>query len=214
MKLRESILYPLVVILALLYVYFMPDYRTVVIDGRKWNVIADYDNAGEAAAMLAGVHKDMVRFMRYLVDKYQVDKIPAVAPANTDLFNIVSALVKNYNPDEFYENDPRFSGETSYTKGKGSSMYICIRHREDPTKLVDRGMLFFVILHEMAHIGNYNGWAHKPRFWEVFKFLLAEARASGIYVPVNYAEHPMQYCGLNVAYNPLFDPSIAVIGGV
>ncbi len=208
MKLRESVLYPVLVILALLYVYFMPDYRTIVIDGRKWNVIADYDNAPEAAALLAAVHRDMLAFMKYLIAKYRITQIPAVEPADMDLFTIVSTLVKNYNPDEFYENDPRFSSETSYTKGKGASMYICLRHRADPKQLVDRSMLFFVILHEMAHIGNYNGWAHKPRFWEVFKFLLTEAKNSGIYVPVNYAKAPGTYCGLEVGYNPLFDPSI------
>lgn len=63
----------------------------------------------------------------------------------------------------------------------------------------------------MAHIGNYNGWGHKQRFWQVFKFFLQEATASGIYTPRDYEKSPDWYCGLDVAYNPYFDKSVASV---
>jgi hypothetical protein len=67
------------------------------------------------------------------------------------------------------------------------------------------------MLHEMAHIGNYNGWGHNKRFWSVFKFLLEEAKESKIYKPINWADYPTKYCGLDVKYNPLFDNTVMSI---
>lgn len=185
----------------------LPNYKSIYINKRTWNVIADYKNSDQAATLLSNVHGDMLTFMKYLIDKYHIDEFPIkdINRPETDKHKIVSALVKNYNPDEFYENDPKRSSDTSYTKGKGTAMYICVRHRDYPDKLVSRDMLFFVILHEMAHIGNYNGWGHTKRFWSVFKFLLQEASESGVYRPINWASQPQKYCGLDVGYNPLFD---------
>jgi hypothetical protein len=201
------------VIALFVYFYNRPNYKPIYIGERTWNVIADYKNSDDAAKMLSSVHNDMLLFMKYLISKYRIDEfpIPETVDMSSDKYRIVSALVKNYNPDEFYENDPRYSSDTSFTKGKGQSMYICVRNRNDPEKLVSRDMLFFVMLHEMAHIGNYNGWGHNKRYWSVFKFLLEEAKESTIYKPINWAEYPTKYCGLDVKYNPLFDNTIVPI---
>jgi hypothetical protein len=125
-----------------------------------------------------------------------------------DLYQIIDHLLDNYNPDVFYENDPRYSTETSYTVNKGDSMYICLRRKDDPTKLVDENILFFAHLHESAHIANYRGWGHENDFWAVFKFLLHEAQLCGVYVPTNYAKAPVDFCGLKVNYSPLYDASV------
>jgi hypothetical protein len=61
------------------------------------------------------------------------------------------------------------------------------------------------MLHEAAHIANYNGWGHDTQYWEVFKFVLKNAREAGLYFQRDYAKHPENYCGLDVDYNPLLD---------
>lgn len=186
---------------------------------RHWKVASGYDNNTEAADLMARVNSTMIEFMRTLKKKYHIDETDDIIydPSHkhatpeqfpNDTYNIISNMLLNYNPDEFYENDPRFSKDTSYTVNKGKSMHLCLRNRDDPTKLISDNDVLFVLLHESAHIANYNDHGHTQRFWEVFKFILREAVESGIYVPDDYRIHPITYCGLYVDYQPLFDDTI------
>lgn len=186
-------------------------------DGRAWNVVGAYDNKEAAAALMSSVNARMVKFMKFLKVKYHIGEADDVISAETSAhsiitgrptYNMVLHLLANYNPDGFYENDPKRSSETSYTLGKGTSMYICMRDKKTPESLVSADDLFFVMLHECAHIANYDGWGHETDFWEVFSFILHEAHLSGVYRPVDYAQHPITYCGLYVNYNPLYDKKL------
>jgi hypothetical protein len=212
----------LLLIIAIVVVYHM--YRhlhlTRVRAGvREWNVIGGFNNKREAAELLAQTNATMIEFFRYLKKKYHIDEPDDVIAAEGnehselinhpgDVYNIVDYLLDNYNPDVFYENDPRHTKETSYTLNKGSAMYICLRKKNIPNKLVDKNILLFVMLHEASHIAYYRGWGHNDGFWTTFKFILHEATLAGIYTPVDYSKYPVNYCGLNVSYNPLFDDSL------
>jgi hypothetical protein len=214
-----------IILIVLLIVYRWRASRLTKISAggyRKWNVVADYDNAHEAAELLARVNSTMIEFMRYLEKKYHIDETDDVIDAESrgdkhnriknapnNIYNIVDNLLNNYNLDTMYENDPRFSSDTSYTLNKGASMHVCLRDKVDPTKLVDFDTLLFVMLHEASHIANYNGWGHDNQFWQTFKFILHEAVLAGIYKPVNYKTRPKNYCGLEIAYQPLHDGSLA-----
>ena len=46
---------------------------------------------------------------------------------------------------------------------------------------------------------------HKQEFWQNFKFLLEQAKASNIYDPVNYKKNPETYCGMDITDNPYYD---------
>jgi hypothetical protein len=207
------------IIIVILCIYFITDNKhiNVQIEDRKWTMINVYDNSYEAAQLLSNCNKKLMEFLRYLKDKYHVGETDDVIEAEGDAhyeiaqgdaFNIVNALLSNYNPYEFYENDPATTMETSWTINKGDSMHLCLRMRDDPNKLIDANLVLFVMLHESAHIANYNGWGHPVRFWEVFKFLLYEAENSGIMRNINYKYNPVNYCGLHMDYNPFFDQSL------
>ncbi len=191
---------------------------------RKWNVVGDYENSDEAARLLDKTNKTLIEFMRGLKHKYHIDETDDVSEAHhgdkysshnrivnapNDLYNIIDHLLDDYNPDVFYENDPRYTSETSYTIDKGRAMYICLRNKSDPHTLVDENTLLFTMLHEISHIANYRGWGHGNDFWACFKFILHEAQLAGIYQPVDYARHPTVFCGLVINYNPLLDDSVA-----
>ena len=205
----------LVVVLLLLYSYTPPRVE-IDVQGRSWSVIDSYDNSTEAAEMLSRLHVRMIKFMRALKVKYHIDETDDIIAAegdahfvgSSDAQKIVDSLLDNYNPDVFYENDPRYSSDTSYTINKGDSMYVCLRKKNQPNLLEDEELVFFVMLHECAHIGNYNGWGHDDRFWTVFKFLLHEATEAGVYKPIDYGKRPQDYCGLNVYYQPLNDKTL------
>lgn len=187
--------------------YRRAHYDTVEVEARTWNVIGKYENRADAAALLGRVNARMINFLRKLKAKYHVDEPGGPTPVAGSPFAMVDYLLDNYNPDVFYENDAT-DGETSYTINKGAAMYICLREPLDKSKLVDESDLFFVLLHESAHIANYQGWGHGEDFWSVFKFMLIEAEIAGEYTPVDYSKHPIKYCGLDVTYNPYFDKSL------
>lgn len=204
-------------ILVLAYIYIEPTYEHVPSQGRLWKVL-DYKNKAEAATLLGKVHAKLMKLMRVLREKYHIDEtdeeiancIGHSRAINTpgDVYNIVANLLSNYNPDNMYENDARGTTETSYTVNKGQAMYLCLRQKTDPNKLVSEDELMFVLLHECAHIANYRGWGHQQNFWEVFLFILHEAKLAGIYTPIDYARKPVDYCGLLIEYNPLLDPNL------
>jgi hypothetical protein len=201
----------IVIVLILVYWYWQP--RVAIgVDGRVWNVASDYHNNTEAAQLLSRLHTRMIKFLNHLRLKYHVDITDDMEPEpktwSDDVQKIVDTLLDNYNPDVFYENDPRYSGDTSYTLNKGDSMYVCLRKRSDPTQLEDPDVIFFVMLHECAHIANYNGWGHTDRFWTVFKFLLHEAVLAGVYTPIDFDNHPRDYCGLRIYYSVLSDKAL------
>lgn len=185
---------------------------------REWNVVSTYDNSEHAANKLSRMNSVMIEFLRVLGDKYHIDesddeiamchdhKSPADLP--NDTYNYVAHLLRNYNPDEFYENDPQYSRDTSYTIAKGGRTHICLRNRHAPETLVPDDILLFVMLHEASHMANYNDIGHSTQFWEVFKFILHEAELAGIYKRVDYAAHPVDYCGLIISYQPLDDNTL------
>lgn len=195
------------------------NYTTVDVAGRPYHVVADYSNRDAAAALLNRTNAHMLEFMRYLKRKYHVDEPDDViaeeqfvhqriVTAPNDVYNIVCHMLIGYDPDQFYENDPRYSKDTSYTVGKGAAMYVCLRDKAHPDQLVDENTLLFVMLHEASHIANYRGWGHIRAFWETFKFILHEAQTAGFYTPADYARRPVMYCGLLINYQPLFDDSV------
>lgn len=216
------------VLLILLFIYCNVYYGNVTstIDNEKYSVLKYYNDSDKAADLIARVNARVFKFLRYLKLKYRVNisddgsintlrkevgdspglHMPVKNPQTT---SIVGRVLRNYNPEVIIENDPRLSTETSYTINKGNKLIVCLRNKVN-YKLHDEEIVFFVILHEIAHMGNI-GWAHDVDFWIVFKFLLYEAVGCGIYHPVDYSKANIVYCGLNVNYNPLYDNSLVNI---
>jgi WLM domain len=195
-------------IVVLLLLYFIPS-TVVVRDGvamaetldgapRTWNVVGGYDNSHAAAQKLSRLNARLMGFLASLQYKY------GAAPQNRES-RIVEAILVNYNPDKFYENDPKAGKGTSFTINKGEKIYICLRQKDNPMTFVDDNTVIFVMLHEISHIGNYDGWGHRVDFWDVFKFVLKEAVEHGVYRYVNYDRWPAEYCGITINYNP-FSP--------
>jgi hypothetical protein len=69
--------------------------------------------------------------------------------------------------------------------------------------------LLFVFFHELSHLATEE-WGHPKKFWSIFKFILSEIEQSGFYKSTDYFRHPMTYCGMRVAYNPLYDHSLPI----
>jgi hypothetical protein len=110
-------------------------------------------------------------------------------------------LKENYNPYMISEAaiDPRY---TTYTVDK-EDIHICLRTRDAYEKIYDINLLMYVVLHELAHLCNYNMegvpiQGHGDSFKYIFKFLVQEAIELGVYTYTNYASVPQEYCGIRV----------------
>ena len=112
-------------------------------------------------------------------------------------------LVEGFNPKKISETLPT-SELTAYSENKGEKIAFCLNTTKEGNKLIDINTLTFVALHELSHIMT-ESIGHKQDFWQNFKFLLQNAKESGIYTPVDYKKTPQEYCGMKINDNPYYD---------
>jgi hypothetical protein len=142
-----------------------------------------------AVDLLAEATKNMKKLVKYVEQKHSSN--PAV-----------KRLVENFNPDKISETLPT-SEHTAYSENKGEKMAFCLNEDKQGTRLIDLSTLIFVAIHELAHLMT-ESIGHKEEFWDNFKFLLKNAKESGIYEPVDYSKSPVQYCGTRIDENPYY----------
>ena len=112
-------------------------------------------------------------------------------------------LVEGFNPQKISETLPT-SELTAYSENKGEKLAFCLNTTKEGNKLIDLNTLTFVALHELSHIMT-ESVGHKQEFWQNFKFLLENAKAAGIYDPIDYKKQPKEYCGMKINDNPYYD---------
>jgi hypothetical protein len=174
-----------------------------VIDGRCYNVVEDFQSPEQASETLAQLNQFSIRFMKHVRRKYLWNKHP-----NEEAKFIIKFLLSNYNPDGIIENAPKNNVNTSYVDDKGREFGICLREKiSGHNRFHQMHDLEFVVLHELSHMANIN-FGHERDFWEIFKFLLKEAKEAGLHEPVDYSKTPINYCSLMVYHNPYFDKTI------
>lgn len=142
-----------------------------------------------AVDLLAEATKNMKKLVKYMEQKHSSN--PAV-----------KRLVENFNPDKISETLPT-SEHTAYSENKGEKMAFCLNEDKQGTRLIDLSTLTFVAIHELAHLMT-ESIGHKDEFWDNFKFLLKNAKESGVYEPVDYSKSPVQYCGTRIDENPFY----------
>lgn len=113
----------------------------------------------------------------------------------------IKKLRENYNAGMISEAeiDPRY---TTYTIDK-SEMHICLRTRDEHEKIYDIDLLMYVVLHELAHLCNYNESGdpingHGIEFKRIFRFLVKEAINLNIYKYTDYSKTPTEYCNIQL----------------
>lgn len=192
----------LIVILAFLLVVFCvwmswsswneTTYVLSRVDGRKYlirrNKPAVY--LEESADTLAEINRRVTVLIEYLERTYRGDSGKAY---------FIKKLSEKYKPSIISEAamDKRY---TTYTVNK-EDMHICLRTRDDSEKVYDINLLMYVVLHELAHLCNYdqNSQAiqgHGREFRMIFRFLIEESVKIGIYKYEDYAKTPREYCGI------------------
>lgn len=144
----------------------------------------------DSANTLAEINKRVSQLIEYLDAKYKDDP-----SANY----IIKILKRNYSPSILSEAaiDKRY---TTYTVDK-QDMHICLRTRDQAEKMYDIDLLMYVVLHELAHMCNYDRnenpiQGHGQEFKQIFKMLVIEAIKIGVYKYTDYTIDPKSYCGI------------------
>jgi len=177
-------------------------------DGLLYQVHSAHSNPAAAVDQLARLQARTIALLDWLDRRYL--RNPRAAARWPQRAAIVRRLLDRYDPDKLAESSPHNpTGDTSYTLDKGRLVALCLRQkRPDSDGLHDATLLWFVKVHELAHIG-LDETGHPPVFWETFKFLLHECADAGL-VPSgrwpDYAQNPVDYCGLHVDYSPFYSP--------
>jgi len=196
----QSILFYGVVLLVLgicFYMYFIDhdklELKCVVsgVDGNTY-CVRDRTKLKEAADLLAKVTVNCKKLVEYVGNKY---------PEKEEVIQ----LVKNFNPKKVMETLPT-SSFTAYSENKGEKIAFCLtpKKNKDENTLIDEHTLTFVAIHELTHVATKT-IGHKTDFWENFKFLLENAKESGIHDPQDYKNKPTTYCSMPLKDNPYYD---------
>ena len=164
-------------------------------DGDKY-CVRERAKVDEAVELLASVTNKCKELVHYVYNKFP-DK------------DNVQRLYKGFKPQKIMEILPT-SEFTAYSENKGEKIAFCLNKNDKSNKgndnLIDQHTLMFVAIHELSHIAT-KSIGHKSEFWENFKFLLEQAKESGIHMPVDYkkAGNEKNYCGIKINDNPYYD---------
>ena len=159
------------------------------VDGNKY-CVREREKINDAADLLATVTGKCKEMVQYMKEKHPDDPR-------------VKKLVEGFNPKKINETLPT-SELTAYSENKGEKIAFCLNRTKNSTTLIDINTLTFVALHELSHIMT-TSIGHKQEFWQNFKFLLENAKAAGVYNPIDYKKNPQSYCGMTINDNPLYD---------
>ena len=155
---------------------------TSTIDGREY-IVRKLPDGKDAAERLANINKKVLLLIGSLKEEDREG---------------ISMLKDNFNPDRLSETGLG-AKYTSYSVNKGEEIAICVRQPDNT--FIDDNTVMFVVIHELAHVMT-KSIGHTQEFWDNMAYLLERAEELKIYVPKNYTESPVDYCGMEINTTP------------
>jgi predicted metal-dependent hydrolase len=186
----EGIIIIIATIIGIYYIYnYYANYGLITVKSNVDNkeyVVQIKDDSLEAANLIAKIRERLVILMEHLEKSYGKND------------NRIKQLKNNFRPDKLKEGVTT-PGYTSYSINKGEQIVLCLRNND---KLVDINTLFFVVLHEFAHLAT-ESIGHTDEFWDNFRWILEEAINIGLYVKQDFKIKNVEYCGMSITSSPL-----------
>lgn len=190
---KYIIIYLILIILVILYTISFKEEVTVVSDKDNNSYIIRRGGSKtkeyltESANVLAEINEKVELLIQHVYQKYGRSH------------HYIQELKRRYKPSMLSEAavDNKY---TTYTIDK-NEMHICLRTRDSYEKTYDIDLLMYVVLHELAHLCNFDKYGkpiigHGKEFIEIFQLLVREAMLIGVYTYTNYKEKPKEYCGI------------------
>ena len=155
------------------------------VDNKEY-IVQIKDDSLEAANLIAKIREKLVILMEHLEKSYGKNDTR------------IKLLKQNFRPDRLKEGVTT-PGYTSYSVNKGEQIVLCLRNND---KLIDINTLFFVVLHEFAHLAT-ESIGHTDEFWDNFRWILEEAINIGLYIKQDFKIKNVEYCGISITSSPL-----------
>jgi len=186
----EGIIIIIVTIIGAYYIYnYYANYGLISVKSNIDNndyIVQIKDDSLEAANLIARIREKLIILMEHLKKSYgKEDKR-------------VKLLIKNFRSDRLKEGVST-PGYTSYSVNKGEQIILCLRNND---KLVDINTLFFVVLHEFAHLAT-ESIGHTEEFWDNFRWILEESINIGLYIKQEFKIKNVEYCGMTITSSPI-----------
>jgi predicted metal-dependent hydrolase len=186
----EGFIIIIATIIGIYYIYnYYANYGLITVKSNVDNkeyVVQIKDDSLEAANLIAKIRERLVILMEHLEKSYGKND------------NRIKQLKNNFRPDRLKEGVTT-PGYTSYSINKGEQIVLCLRNND---KLVDINTLFFVVLHEFAHLAT-ESIGHTDEFWDNFRWILEEAINIGLYDKQDFKIKNVEYCGMSITSSPL-----------
>jgi hypothetical protein len=205
----------LLLILALVILYLLycainhqEQFINYDIGPKSFLVLEKRSNFENAASILNLIDKKMLLLIDHFNTKYSYIHKYDNNAKNKLLLTIKNRIKQSYKSESLRENFPNKVGtDVSYNVNKGEDISLCLRNYDDPDKFHDINDITFVALHELSHSAN-ESYGHDIKFWKIFRIILENAIEIGIYQNNNYKSDNVNYCSMNITYNPVFDKSL------
>lgn len=192
---KQSILISLTIILIFIFIFLNTNSNLTLIkleDGNSVLVRERFDKY-KSAQLLNNLIINMYRLRDILIQN------KSLYPSKVEYINM---LENNFTKKrtKIYENELN-SNYTSYSVNKGEEFVFCLRCKRTK-ELHHLNLLTYVAVHEMAHAGCPE-IGHTRLFNEIFRFYLEVAVDNNLYTYEDYANNPIEYCGLKLYTNIL-----------
>ena len=185
----------IIIFIIVFYIVFIMNGSSLVkfeIDGNTV-LVRDTPDKNDSSKLLGELINRMYALKKYVVDNK--DNYP-------DYVEYINQFNQNFNKSRtlIYETSLT-SDYTSYSINKGEELSFCLRSKST-MKLHDINLLMYVAVHELAHTACPET-GHTPLFNRIFKFLLERAIEIKLYYYEDYANNPVEYCGMKLYTNIL-----------
>ena len=185
----------IIVFIIVFYIVFIMNNSSLVkfeVDGKSV-LVRDTPDKEQSAKLLSELINRMYALKKYVVNNK--NKYPTY-------IEYINQFNENFTKRRTKIYETSLTSEyTSYSINKGEELVFCLRSKSTG-KLHDINLLTYVAVHELAHTACPET-GHTPLFNKIFKFLLERAMEIKIYYYEDYANNPIEYCGMKLYTNIL-----------
>lgn len=185
----------IIVFIIVFYIVFIMNNSNLVkfdIDGNTV-LVRDTPDKEQSSKLLNELINRMYSLKKYVVDNK--NKYP-------EYIDYINQFNENFTKTRTKIYETSLTSEyTSYSINKGEELVFCLRSKSSG-KLHDINLLSYVAVHELAHTACPET-GHTPLFNKIFKFLLERAMEIHVYYYEDYANYPVEYCGMKLYTNIL-----------
>lgn len=153
------------------------------VDGNYYEV-RDVPQKQETADILARLHAKNMKFLNYAKKNAE----------GREVFEAILRIIYLYKANTISEGKIE-KGMTAYSVNK-QNIVFCLWDREQPSKKIDENLVFYVNLHELAHMGC-TSVGHTVEWKNLFDKFIELAVKDGIYREIDF-DSSMNYCGVSL----------------